>query len=51
VAGRDRSGEPLLGARLSPALTGTVERVAKARHISKSALVRAALVAYLLGSE
>ena len=45
---RDRSTEPLLGARLSPSFSGTVERVASAQGLSKSALVRRALVAYVL---
>lgn len=43
-----KDGEKLIGAYAHPPLAGTVERVASARGISKSALVRRALVAYLL---
>lgn len=48
MTSRDRSAEPLIGARLSPSLVGTVERVAGAQGLSKSALVRRALIAYVL---
>lgn len=45
---RDRSGEPLLGVRLSRPFAGTVERAAASEGLSKSDLTRRALVAYVL---
>jgi Ribbon-helix-helix protein, copG family len=43
-----KDGDRLVGAYTSAPLSGTVERTARARGLSKSALIRRALVAYLL---
>jgi hypothetical protein len=45
---RDRSGEPLLGVRLSRSFAGTVERVAASQGLSKSDFTRRALIAAVL---
>jgi hypothetical protein len=45
---RKRSDERALNTWVSPSFSGTVERVASAEGLSKSALVRRALVAYML---